>query len=347
MEITVVIASNREESLKRWLNAWREDLVGSRVIVVEDNRRKTFPLNMRSDYQHLEHYAWDDIEKALGSDSWVIPRRTSAIKSFGFWQAKDDDAIWTLDDDCYPEEARKGQYLALQEDILESKRTTSPWYNTISHTGLYPRGYPYGTRHGSESQVMVNHGLWSGVPDLDGITALEYSEFRAPCAKGSHKIPRGQAFPMCGMNLAFRREMLPAMYFGLQGHAFKRSQATSDLLPAELPFDRFDDIWAGLFVKKVLDRFNWSVMNGLPSIVHTKESDPTMRVLKEAPGIAAHEELWKLVDRVSLAKCGTVAEAYWELADAVRRASDNDVLKRWAPYWSSLASAMYTWAKLF
>lgn len=43
---------------------------------------------------------------------------------------------------------------------------------------------------------------------------------------------QGTLFPMCGMNLAFDRELIgPAMYFGLMGDG--------------QPLGRYDDMWAG------------------------------------------------------------------------------------------------------
>lgn len=49
-------------------------------------------------------------------------------------------------------------------------------------------------------------------------------------------IPKGTLFPMCGMNLAFNRELIgPAMYFALMGDG--------------QPIGRYDDMWAGWCVK--------------------------------------------------------------------------------------------------
>lgn len=49
-------------------------------------------------------------------------------------------------------------------------------------------------------------------------------------------IPKGTLFPMCGMNLAFDRELIgPGMYFGLMGDG--------------QPIGRYDDMWAGWCVK--------------------------------------------------------------------------------------------------
>ena len=49
-------------------------------------------------------------------------------------------------------------------------------------------------------------------------------------------IPKGTLFPLCGMNLAFNRELIgPAMYFGLMGDG--------------QPIGRYDDMWAGWCAK--------------------------------------------------------------------------------------------------
>ena len=49
-------------------------------------------------------------------------------------------------------------------------------------------------------------------------------------------IPKGTLFPMCGMNLAFNRELIgPAMYFGLMGDG--------------QPIGRYDDMRAGWCTK--------------------------------------------------------------------------------------------------
>ena len=43
---------------------------------------------------------------------------------------------------------------------------------------------------------------------------------------------QGSLYPMCGMNLAFDRQLIgPAMYFGLMGDG--------------QPLGRYDDMWAG------------------------------------------------------------------------------------------------------
>ena len=69
-------------------------------------------------------------------------------------------------------------------------------------------------------------------------------------------IPKGTLFPMCGMNLAFNRELIgPAMYFGLMGDG--------------QPIGRYDDMWAGWCCKvgfsfqrfKIWSRIKYHVLN--------------------------------------------------------------------------------------
>lgn len=333
---TIVIASCREDSMHRWLAAWRGLLKDHRVILVEDSPSKSFVLDT-SGYSAFEHYAWDDIDRDLSGNSWIIPRRSSAVKSYGFLKAA-GDITWTLDDDCFPEPAFDWcNYVRSIEAVMTYGFSEHEWTNTLpSKSLLFPRGYPYDIRN--NKPVKVWHGLWSNVPDLDGVTALDYPEFRTEPSVGVKVMPYGKMFPMCGMNLAFKPEMLPAMYFQLQGH-----EMTGRGLE-KLPFDRFDDIWAGLFAKRILDHLGWLAVSGGPSIVHTKESDPQMRVEKEAPGIKVHEKFWRHVASMNLFDAADPADCYRRLSYAVDSFHDRDPDNKY--YWFKLGRAMRTWADL-
>ena len=345
--LAVVIATCREDSMNRWLDAWQPNLADVPVYVIEDNPAPKMSLRIAG-YKHVTRWSWHGIDAELGKKAWIIPRRTSAIKSFGFLKAYRDghDYIWTLDDDCLPEDFRT----SYTDDIafyLGLSQARDSWYNTIEEHGLYPRGYPYGIRQEADP-VMIHHGLWSGVPDLDGVTALEHHKLRLKPAVGIERVPTGQMFPMCGMNLAFRREMAPAMYFGLQGR--ERNVEHNSIIEGTkpLPFDRFDDIWAGLFAKRICDHLGYAVTSGAPSIIHTKESDPTQRVIKEGPGIAAHEILWPKIASPHVLHGGhtTVKSCYSHLAERVDSASF-DTGMPYPDYWKKLAEAMHLWTELF
>lgn len=68
-------------------------------------------------------------------------------------------------------------------------------------------------------------------------------------------IPKGTLFPMCGMNLAFDRDLIgPAMYFGLMGDG--------------QPIGRYDDMWAGWCVKVQLQLMNDEKFLHIPCSLH-------------------------------------------------------------------------------
>jgi reversibly glycosylated polypeptide/UDP-arabinopyranose mutase len=324
-DITVVIPTIREECAVKWVEQWKDDLKDARIIIVEDNPERSFRLS------GVEHYAWRDIDQDLGRDKWIIPRRTSACRSYGFLKALEgpSDIIWTTDDDCYPEDDRRGSYTTLLTGVLSDVYPDESWWNTIRDTGLYPRGYPYEMRD-SLHPVMVHHGLWSNIPDLDGVTQLANPDYRTSPVQRVERIPQGKLFPMCIMNVAFRREMTPAMYMLLMGQ---------DHHGKKWGFDRFDDIWAGLFVKRIADHLGYAVTSGGPSVHHSRASDPHRNVELEAAGMAAHEDFWKFVDCIPLTK-STVAECYIELADAI---ADYDGAGRL--YWLNLSEAMEIFAE--
>ena len=325
--VTVVVPTIREDCAQRFLAEWADDLAAARVILVEDNPEPTFTLT------GAEHYSWVDIGRDLGKQAEIIPRRTSAVRSWGLrkaWQGG-ADIIWTLDDDCYPEDGRRGAYLAAIEDVLsgDAYAPSDAWWNTIDGSGLHPRGYPYGVREAMRP-VMVHHGLWSNVPDLDGVTQLANPDFRLPPAQASQYVPSGALFPMCVMNLAWRAEMTPAMYMLLMGQC-----ACGD----PWGFDRFDDIWAGMFEKRICDHLGYAVSSGAPSVRHSRASDPAVNARLEAGGMAAHEDLWPYVNGIRLT-ASTVAGCYQEIAEAVASYGSG-------PYWKRLGEAMDVWAGLF
>ena len=234
-DVAVVVPTIREDCIRRFLTEWSGDLAGAEVIVVEDNPERSFAIT------GARHVSWRDIGADLGGDAGIIPRRSSACRSYGTLLAVRAGAslIWHLDDDCYPEPGMRGGYLPAVEECLAASVASADvmngWWNTISPAGVYPRGYPYRIR-GRERPVMIHHGLWSGVPDLDGLTQMARPDLRLGPAHLVDVVPEGALFPMCGMNLAFRRDAAPLMYMLLMGQ---------DPAGGRYPYDRFDDMWAG------------------------------------------------------------------------------------------------------
>lgn len=314
----VVVASNRPENLEAFFDKWSKELKKARLYVVLDlPERRDFNVHGLD----VKVFCWADIDSDLAERAWIIPRQTSAIKSYGIYKAWQDnpDMIAVLDDDCYPDTSDflLGHWKNLHKVVHPR------WYSTLKvPPNPYPRGYPYGIR-AKLLPVGLSHGLWSGNADVDAVTALQLGKVRTILPQKTAIVPVGMYFPMCGMNVAFRREIAPVMYFGLQG--------------ASWPYDRYDDIWCGLFAKRCLDELGYSVVSGLPYIFHSKASDPYKNLQREERAMEVNERLWQYVDDVHVVARG-VAKSYISLARGLQVPDE---------YFVKLTKAMEIWANLF
>ena len=173
--------------------------------------------------------------------------------------------ILTLDDDCLP----IGDPIQDHLDALNMKVPIS-WMSTAAE---YMRGFPYGIRE--EAEVVLSHGVWEGVADWDAPTQLVKGSYR-PVEFYKGPIPKGVLYPMCSMNLAFKRKMLPHIF-----HA-----------PWALGIHRFDDIFAGIEAKRAIDKEGWAAVSGYARIHHDRASNVFKNLANEAPGIGLNETFW-------------------------------------------------------
>jgi hypothetical protein len=280
----------------------------------------------RHRWRDLVHYDWATIvdEQEGELPAW-LSRRDSGIKAYGFLVAvfaREADVIIALDDDCLPchlaadpswqrrkdvdydalvEAARSG----FVEQHLHALDRTRRWATSIP--GFVPRGLPYGTDEDGQRQplirhnslgtlpIMLNMGVWATIPDRDAVHELTnwtpegYYQVWKP-QKNVYRHTRvmspHQYWPMCGMNVAFRREIAPLMYFPRMGEGS--------------PFRRFDDIWCGVIAQKCLRHLGLSCSVGRPIISHTKASRPMDNLVGESPGIRANEKFWLFIEGIRL-----------------------------------------------
>lgn len=333
----LVVPTIRPESMASFIGRWN-GFVDSmcKLIVVEDAFDKSPELVKVLHGSNAIHLSWSDIENDLGSKSWIISRRSDAIRSYGILHAYRLGAkvICTMDDDCYPPRERYpirniDEWIAKHMSALNSSYR-SCWTSSID--GDFPRGYPYGSIY-KPVPTCVNHGLWHNIPDFDAITQLQrerstYKEIQYP----TKVIDRDVFFPMCSMNVAWRREMTPCMYFMLMGSSW--------------PFDRFGDIWCGMFMKKVADHLGLWVSSGDPCVWHERASDPFTNLRKEVSGLPVHEELWKKISNATIKRSAdTVSDAYTSLIHDLDFENDHATGPE-KDYWKKLAEAIYIWIDL-
>jgi reversibly glycosylated polypeptide/UDP-arabinopyranose mutase len=314
MKTALVVPTIREECINKFLDSWEEELVHfDQVIIVEDNPHTTFKIN--NDYKKISHYSWEDVDRCLKQNTWIISRRDSAIRSFGFLMAKDYDYIFSLDDDCLriPEEN-------FVESHLKNLNNSSRWTELIP--GLRTRGLPY--KNLGKVHVSFNVGLWTNIPDLDAIQQLANPLQGFQPNVVNRIIPRGQYFPFTGMNFCFRGRLAVMSYFPLMGEGY--------------PYRRFDDIWFGIIAKKICDHLGLLISVGHPFVHHAKASDPFVNLVKEAPGIKMNEAFWETIDQIVLTSL-TPTGCMQEIGEGLIKNEDT--------YLSKLGQAIMIWVSYF
>jgi hypothetical protein len=272
---------------------------------------------------------WYD-EQGIEAYDHVIPAASHAETSFGLlylWANERFDYGFFIDDDTLPHDTDffGGHYANLERSgEITSVRSDEQWVNVLyqnfAEHGLYPRGYPYaamdetvetGTTELAEGDVVASQGLWTNVPDLDAVRILMDGDLQGQAATRTTSEDFGEDFvaepgnylTVCSMNLAFRREVVPAFY--------------------QLPMDdnewevgRFDDIWSGVFLKRAADLLDDEILTGTPLCEHNKAPRSTFDDLNnEVPALELNEHVWEVVDDVGRG-ASTYREAFAAMADA-------------------------------
>lgn len=310
-----------------FLKSWGGTFSECHLIIVEDRPEPEIkPGNLKA--KSIRHFTWKNIEKDLGKNGWIISRKNAGIRCYGFWKAYQAgaDVIMTIDDDTYPTE---DNFVEKHLDSLNFKKAEG-WFPVYPDPDwMYTRGFPYKIRN--RLPVMVSHGLWSGALDLDAQTEVKFSNplKKEPYPPIRQVIPSGYFYPMSSMNLAFKSGVAPLMFFPMMG---------LDPQGNKWGYERFDDIWAGIFSKKIMDHLGIYVVNGSPFVEHRKASKPDDNLEKEKAGMKINENLWKRVDDVMLTK-GNPKDCYIELAEKVKFPRGR--------YFQKLKEAMIIWANLF
>lgn len=317
MKIGIVIPTIRQESINLFFEKWHSVFTrfashDLNIYVVEDNPTKSFEINTPIPYNH---YSWKEIEEDLKDKSWIISKRNSGIRCYGFYKAWQDKCCYTitLDDDvtpfwfnCFEKHIEK------LNDTLKVKR----WTPSCS---IRTRGLPYDNMV-SEYPVFLNHGLWKNIPDLDGITQISSDLKNAEPVKTTNKY-----FPMCWMNLSFRTSLTPIMF--------------SPLMGLDQPFDRWEDIWCGVFAQKIMQHLHIGYTSGEPYVNHDRVSNKWRNLEKECKGSGyeINEILWKKVDDIILSG-NNIKDCYLEIANKLAMVGE---------YWDRLRDSMHIWVGLY
>jgi len=269
----------------------------------------------------------------------VVPAASHAETSFGLLYMWADDSFEYgifIDDDTLPHDddyfGRHMENLAFGGSV-ERVSSDEDWVNVLyanaDEHGLYPRGYPYSAMDETvetdaveveAGEVVASQGLWTNVPDLDAVRILMDGDLEGQAQTRTTAddfgedfvAARGNYLTVCSMNLAFRREVIPAFY--------------------QLPMDdnewdvgRFDDIWSGLFLKRACDVLGKRIYNGDPLCEHNKAPRSTFDDLaNEVAGLELNEHVWEVID-----EAGDDADSYAAVFDAMADALAEGDFSEW------------------
>ena len=273
--IAVVVPTIREDSFTEFQDAWESLFIkhGVHLIAVKDGEQ---PCVIVRDYSILHGknaYVLENKQSVMGKDSDLIYNLNDGVRNLGFAHVAKSmpqiEYIITLDDDVRPLVGTDPI-----QDHINILNTAVPlsWLSTASQ---YMRGFPYDIR--DEGEIVLSHGVWEGVPDFDAPTQLSHGSQTPNISFYRGPVPKGVLFPMCIMNVAFKRKMLPYMY-----------QA-----PAYGDYQRFSDIWGGINAKRAIDKKGWAAVTGYSTILHERASNVYTNLRKEARGIMLNEKYWK------------------------------------------------------
>jgi len=335
-DICVIVPTIREyECVRAYAENAREhgfDLDRLEFVLVTEDFCETESMETMLDEEGLTGEVFDGTareqwyrEQGIAEYEHVVPAASHAETSFGllYLWANDFEYGVFIDDDTlpHPDYDFFGRHMAnlAYEGEVTSVRSDEQWvnvlYQNVDEHDLYPRGYPYSAMDetvevGTESvdDVVASQGLWTNVPDLDAVRILMDGDLQGQAETrldaddyGEDFVAaEGQYLTVCSMNLAFRREVVPAFY-----------QLPMDDNPWDV--GRFDDIWSGVFLKRACDVLGKQVYNGAPLCEHNKAPRSTFGDLtNEVPALELNEHVWEIVD-----DAGSDADSYAGVFEAM------------------------------
>jgi len=240
--------------------------------------------------------------------------KSAASKNYALYRAYfEEEDVCIVDSDCIiPKDFQNKHLLALSQK-------TGEWDNPLQGTGFYSRGYPLCR----DKEVVANVGLWTEVLDINGMDRAE-NEPKKPLITGS-QISRS-FIPFSGMNVAIKREAIPALFF----------------LPNFGDFRRHDDIYGGYIFQSIAKKKGDYISYGEPFVKHISEVNAYEDKAAEGEMICYQEEFNQLVDdAISRVKVGTYKDTYKDFVSKVKfKGTRFEELLKPMKIWVSLFQAL-------
>ena len=213
-----------------------------------------------------------------------IPYNNETRRNIGYLCALEAgcERLISIDDDNFPTESDfiGGHSLTGTEWNGDQQDSDSGFHNVCSHLlmspsrHIYPRGYPFRLRGGSEDYTLsvikdkepvtvgTTAGLWTGAPDVDATTWLnghvESIDFHGP-----DRLVLGPETwsPINTQNTSVMRELIPAFFCIPMGYDV-----------CGIRIERYGDIWGGYFLQALTKGTKYRVCFGEPIVEHRRNA---------------------------------------------------------------------------
>jgi len=342
-----------------------DNLENIRVVVIPDRKtpkeaydtcidlkNKGLDVNF-IDLEDQENY----LKKFYGLNK-IIPYNSDNRRNVGYLMAYDSnsDFLITIDDDNYSiiDEDYFKEHLVVcsankKVDVVKSD---NGWYNICQLMNIepqievYARGFPYNQRHKKpvikeapeEGKVTINAGLWSGEPDLDGITWLTIPVRTSKLKDKSIYLSNTTWSPINTQNTSLAKEVIPSYYFVKMGYP---------LMGARI--DRYGDIFSGYFSQKCAKELGDIIRVGTPVAEHKRNSHNYLNdATNELACIWILEDLLPWLREVKL-EGNSYSEYYESLSYKIEDFAESIENKFWAEdvkgYMHQMAYNMRLWLK--
>lgn len=306
-DTVAVIASVRKFDLE-----FLRELNNTDVIIVDDSPEPRMDRSLMQPDWHRANWMIVDRKDRLSilppQVDTMIPIKSPSCKNVGLYIAHQAGykTVMILDDDCdtraSPDFVRK---IPIGKTCLYRKVTNSnygkpTWYNpmrTIDKT-QYSRGFPYAYRSDHYKKTatnnivpaisMFNEGLWINTPDTNGIDKFYKEDTYLVEERPQYNVLVDQSIyvPISIMNIQMHSKLLPAFYQPPDYHVYDKFYVR-----------RHDDVWSGMFLKRLMDLAGDSFTIGEPVIYHDKKPDPTKETVAEHMTNFVQMDLQKVMDR--------------------------------------------------
>lgn len=289
----------------------------------------------------------------------IVPYNTDNRRNLGHLMAyeRNDEITLTIDDDNYPAAADYFGGFDIIGDTASNQllSSTSGWYNVCElltatpACRFHPRGFPVSKRFVDEttvtrqakSRIVVQAGLWNGVPDVDASTHVTM-ELNSTGVPGRNVVlDRRTWCPFNTQNSAYLTEITPAFYYVSMAEPLDGKRV-----------DRYGDIWASYLARTVIDAYKSPTDTpdvigfGDPLANHIRNAHDFLHDLQlETPAMQLNETLLEILLNLELRGADnyldTAAELATELPGAIERALPDQRAAR--EYLLQLADKFGTW----